>query len=631
MPVNHGSKLVEYSIEHLGLLLSYGAHFVICKSDKEPSFDVRYNKGRWRDFKPSRVDLHFHIAGSGLVGLVPMSLGWCCIDIDEGDKDAVVSYCEINEVCHRVVKTPRGWHIWVRIVRGLEIENYKWVYGDGVAKGDIRCSNGYAIVWSDGPLHDLALDLDDHPGASRGFFSAFKPVKEVDIKYDKGNRNNSLSREVFKCLLNDKSIDNAIKKARVAGLPEREIQATVASAKKKVGKLEERLYERKDKKALEDVLKRMGISWRYNLLSQMTELQIKGGKWLPMTDRLASKVKSRIAEEFSYRSSTGISPLEYSMNKYSEYLDALLYDAEVNPFLDWLESLPEWDEENEEPRISYLLSSLFGAAAGNITIWASRYPFLGAIERAYRPGCKLDEIPILVGEQGIGKSRYLRALLPDEYHWFGDGLEFSGSSKNRVEALQGKVIVEASEMVGSTRAETAAIKSFISRQDDGAVRLSYRRNPEYNPRRCVIIGTTNSRESLPNDKSGNRRFVPVELHKKGDVASLVAIRERLWAEALYQHRRGIEARLPETLHDEASSLAEDHRYKTATEQAILDMDWDAVYYTMEDILDALGDDWSYKRDSKHISSILRHQGWGHSRKLVGMSRKWVWVPPEAES
>ena len=46
-------------------------------------------------------------------------------------------------------------------------------------------------------------------------------------------------------------------------------------------------------------------------------------------------------------------------------------------------------------------------------------------------------------------------------------------------------------MAGSMRAELESLKSFLTRTDDGAVRLAYRRNRETTPRRCTIVGTAN--------------------------------------------------------------------------------------------------------------------------------------------
>ena len=144
--------------------------------------------------------------------------------------------------------------------------------------------------------------------------------------------------------------------------------------------------------------------------------------------------------------------------------------------------------------------------------WAGRFLLLGPVARAFRPGRKLDESPVLAGPQGCGKSTALRKLLPPEHpEWFADGLHLASDPKTRAEALLGRVIVEASEMAGATRADLESLKAFLTRTDDGSVRLAYRRNPETMQRRCIIAGTTNSSESLPNDVTGNRRFVVVDV------------------------------------------------------------------------------------------------------------------------
>lgn len=77
---------------------------------------------------------------------------------------------------------------------------------------------------------------------------------------------------------------------------------------------------------------------------------------------------------------------------------------------------------------------------------------------------------------------------------FNDGLHLAADPRIRAEALQGRAIVEASEMAGSTRAEMESLKAFLSRTDDGGQRMAYRRNPEAMPRRCIIVGTSNNPE-----------------------------------------------------------------------------------------------------------------------------------------
>ena len=108
-------------------------------------------------------------------------------------------------------------------------------------------------------------------------------------------------------------------------------------------------------------------------------------------------------------------------------------------------------------------------------------------------------------------------------------------------------------MTGASRADVEAMKAFLSRTDDGAVRRAYRRDPEPSPRRCVIVGTADREQPLPND-SNLRRFVPVYLNNAGnqtmasDVRAILNDeRTQLWAEALAMYRDGQEARLPDSL------------------------------------------------------------------------------------
>ena len=56
--------------------------------------------------------------------------------------------------------------------------------------------------------------------------------------------------------------------------------------------------------------------------------------------------------------------------------------------------------------------------------------------------------------------------------------------------------------------DVEAIKAFITRQSD-YYRNPYGFFPEDYKRQCVYIGTTNKPQFLPEDKTGNRRFIPL--------------------------------------------------------------------------------------------------------------------------
>ena len=258
-----------------------------------------------------------------------------------------------------------------------------------------------------------------------------------------------------------------------------------------------------------------------------------GEAWGEFTDRSTGNLRHRIAKQFTYQTDRGPRRLHYGRETWKDGTDAIMYKHEVDPFLEWLCGLQPWDGTDRLDRWLRDVFTLENTNNPELVTWASRFVFLGATWRAFVPGTKLDEMPVLVGRQGVGKSTALRlALPPDQPDLFADGLHLAAGAKDRAEALQGRVIVEVAEMAGTNRAELESPKAFLSRTDDGTVRLAYRRNPESSPRRAIIVGTTNDPTPLPNDPSGNRRFVVVRIANGNGVGELAdylnGSRDQLW-------------------------------------------------------------------------------------------------------
>ena len=279
--------------------------------------------------------------------------------------------------------------------------------------------------------------------------------------------------------------------------------------------------------------------------------------WQEMTGRAAAFIRAQIEESITVKAYNGIVALKFGRDAFNKALDAMLYSREVDPFVQYLDGL---QTAKGRRYLSTSIAHCFDVKAGYEPLgeWASRTIFLGAVWRAYEPGTVLDEMPIIVGPGGIGKTTFLRLAVPQTIPGlYGSGLDLAETPKARVEALQGKVIVECSDMMGSTAGDSNKIKDFISRTDDGSVRLAYRRDPEPSPRRCVLVGTADRDKFLRPD--GNpRRFVPVVL--TGGKAYKVyrymeRYRDRLWAEAKNDYAKGLTPRLPDDLKALANQMA----------------------------------------------------------------------------
>jgi putative DNA primase/helicase len=156
---------------------------------------------------------------------------------------------------------------------------------------------------------------------------------------------------------------------------------------------------------------------------------------------------------------------------------------------------------------------------------------ISAIARAMSPGCKVDTMLVLEGEQGIGKSQTLQALAEP---WVLEELS-DMKSKDCKQEIQGKWFVEMSELDAMKRNEIETVKAFIAKQVD-TFRPSYGRFAKEHPRQCVLIGTTNS-DAYLRDPTGNRRFWPVRCVKV-DLEALRRDRHQIWAEAFTAFSNG---------------------------------------------------------------------------------------------
>jgi predicted P-loop ATPase len=102
--------------------------------------------------------------------------------------------------------------------------------------------------------------------------------------------------------------------------------------------------------------------------------------------------------------------------------------------------------------------------------------------RVYRPGCQADYAPILIGLQGLVKSKALATLAGEEY--FGDHLP-DIHTKDASQYLRGKWLVELPELAALNKGDVESWKAFITRRDE-KYRPPYGRKDVVEPRQCVL-------------------------------------------------------------------------------------------------------------------------------------------------
>ena len=271
----------------------------------------------------------------------------------------------------------------------------------------------------------------------------------------------------------------------------------------------------------------------YNLLTDRTDIVKPIGydrsPGTSMTDTDMKYIRLYLEENYDLTSE----------KKIMDAADLAAHQNSYHPVRDFLNSLT-WDGTE---RIRYCLHHFLGAEADEYTFQALRLFLLGAIHRAFRPGCKFEVMLCLVGGQGAGKSTFFR-LLAGKDEWFSDDLR-KLDDENVYRKLQGHWIIEMSEMIATANAKSIEeIKSFLSRQKE-VYKIPYETHPADRLRQCVFGGTSNAMDFLPLDRSGNRRFLPVqvcpeqaEVHILEDEAASRAYLQQAWAEAMTIYRTG---------------------------------------------------------------------------------------------
>jgi predicted P-loop ATPase len=264
-----------------------------------------------------------------------------------------------------------------------------------------------------------------------------------------------------------------------------------------------------------------------------------------------------------------------------------------HPIKAYIEATP-WDGV---PRAERLFAIYLGAADTHYTRQVTRKMLLAAVSRLYTPGCKFDQMLVLVGPQGAGKSSLLAKLGRE---WFSDSLR-TFENKEAGEHLQAGWIFEIGELSAMKKSEVEEVKAFLSKTED-RYRVAFDRQVTEFPRKCVFFGTTNTKGFL-RDVTGNRRFWPVEVFpERAEFSHWSHFSEsdvrQIWAEVLCWFRVG-----------EALELDHDARIEAERQQAA---------HMESDPRDGIIQEWL---DSEELDEADRPTG--QKRQRVCAAQVWV--------
>lgn len=365
---------------------------------------------------------------------------------------------------------------------------------------------------------------------------------------------------------------------------------------------------------VEHLLNGYGIGVRYNAMTRQVEIDIPGRDYGDDNREAGAmaEIMSLCARNRVPRENVG------------EYLRAISDRHRYHPVLDWIRSRP-WDGVSRVEAIAATLESPMNA-------WLKRQLLLrwllSAVAAITTPGgLAAHGVLVLSGDQGIGKTSWVKSLVPADLKAVKEGALIDPAAKDTVLAAVSHWLVELGELGATFRkADIDRLKAFVTTSVD-KIRRPYDRVESTLPRRTVFFGSVNDRHYLVDD-TGNRRWwtIPVtaiDYHHAIDT-------QQLFAEILQMLGEGAQHWLTPDELAGLNALNEDHRSVDPVEEAIAGAyDWTCApvsKMTATEVLVAVGYDRPNRQQANHATTVLTKLTGKPSRKSG--SRRVFELPPK---
>lgn len=311
--------------------------------------------------------------------------------------------------------------------------------------------------------------------------------------------------------------------------------------------------------------------------------------------------------------------ISLNINTVHNAIVSTAFEFKYNPLQQYIKSL-KWDGVE---RLTTCLVDFFECTDSQYAREISRKFFIGAVARAMKPGCKMDTVLILEGDQGLRKSSAVEMIFGEQF--FADELADFGS-KDAAMQVQGVWCIELAELATMGRAEARVIKEWIPRRVD-RFRPPYGRNLIDAPRQCVFVGTVNPEGGYLKDATGGRRFWPVEC-RTVNLDLIEQTRDQLWAEAYQAFLAGERWWFNKDEYHIAQAEQELRYDADAWEDLVAKYLNGRYQVTMNDVMYECLDLKTRDQSSQvqlRVKKILTALGWKKRQRRVEGRRQWVYT------
>jgi len=320
-----------------------------------------------------------------------------------------------------------------------------------------------------------------------------------------------------------------------------------------------------------------------------------------LTDILESKISTQardigIKDKSPLRDVINMVAAENQYHPIRRYLEATKWDGE-----DHIRKLSEYVKDRHDPiRVGDSEAPVF-------RIWLAKW-MIGAVAKIYEKGSIRAQSPMLVlsGAQALGKSTFVLWLCSGVSEYFVES-DIKPELEDHKRLLASKWIWEVGELGATTRkADIESLKHFLT-MADVTFRVPYGRYHITKPALASFIGTVNPDGSgFLADKTGNRRFLTVELESiNHDYQKDIDI-DQVWAQAFQMYRDGESWRLM----DEEKTVQQSINEGNMKDDPVAD--WIIKYFNINP------SNHIWRATSQDITAVLQEKGMKEQSRALQM-------------
>ena len=253
-----------------------------------------------------------------------------------------------------------------------------------------------------------------------------------------------------------------------------------------------------------------------------SELEEKDGDWKVLTNNAFNSI-------VRHAKRLGIGENKSPRQDIDEFINSEEVPV-YNPIKEYLESLPKWDGQNQVAELFGRIPGLTSEQLNWCSIW---------LRSAVAHWLQMDmlhgneAVPILIGQQGCGKSTFAVRLLPEKLRqYFLDHINFGNKFDSEM-ALTHNLFVNIDELANMGASQQGKLKQTLSK-----VRVNGRpifgKSQDDRLRFASFLATTNDEHPLC-DPTGSRRYICLHIPAGEYIDNSSGINyDQLYAQVMYE-------------------------------------------------------------------------------------------------